>query len=95
MKCKKIVGFNGIGYLIELEDGRYAVVGLENKNVTIEILKETFLKYDAFDMTIVEDKLVEINRILIKPKHIEYGFNAREYLINPEIRQKYENLIND
>lgn len=55
MKCKKVIAFNpDVSVLVELEDGRFALVSIdeeeiENAMITISEFAESFLKFGGFE----------------------------------------------
>ena len=54
MKCKRVVAYNpDISVLVELEDGRFALVSIDdeidNALITISEFAESFLKFGGFE----------------------------------------------
>lgn len=54
MKCKKVIAYNpDVSVLVELEDGRYALVSIdedvESALIDISEYAETFLKFGGFE----------------------------------------------
>lgn len=54
MKCKKVVAYNpDVSVLVELEDGRFALVSIDdeydNAMISISEFAESFLKFGGFE----------------------------------------------
>ena len=77
MKCKKVIAYNpDVSVLVELEDGRYALVSVdedvESALIDISEYAETFLKFGGFEdgKTIPQEMKETAELVLKKSKNI-------------------------
>lgn len=96
LKLHKLIGSNGLGgFLITLSDGRCACVDTVNRTVIVEVLLDSFYKWDGFDNSVSIQDEKNVLYVLNNPIKIEYGPQSREYLENVDVRTFFDNLKKD
>jgi hypothetical protein len=77
MKCKRVVAYNpDVSVLVELEDGRFALVSIDdeidNALITISEFAESFLKFGGFEdgKNIPQEMKETAEKVLRKSKNI-------------------------
>ena len=89
MKCKEVLRSNGIGGTVAtLDDGRCALVYLEENGFFIEVLVDTFFKWGAFDREPTEEEIEKSIKIINESGNYEESNDAIAYREDEEFREE-------
>lgn len=93
MKCKEAIFSNGSGgVLCTLEDGRCCVAYIKNDSLVIEILLDSFLKWQAFDEVPTEKEIKKAEYVIETTDKIYESALAKAYLSDVEVKETFDKI---